>query len=195
MVSGREVELSRLAYNLPQRRRGGQRDEWSRGSVRTADYRSRGQPTEISSLGMMVRRLTLALPFTTTALLLRSCQPRCPAPEVRRPHHERPCPKPVQHSTPSAPICPPMPCVQNTTGLCSATAPPAPAKCSAALRQTHPTSLPRAHYPCLANPVARSGLPPPEQNTCPPPGLFNMGLQCGFAHYESLYCSVLSMFP
>ena len=83
-----------------------------------------------------------------------------------------------------------MPCGQKTTGLRSATAPPAPAKRSAALRRTHPTSVPRSHYPCLAHPVARSGLPPPEQNTRPPPGLFNMGLQCGFAHYESLYCSM-----
>jgi|LSQX01.1.fsa_nt_gb hypothetical protein len=81
-----------------------------------------------------------------------------------------------------------MPCVQKTTGLRSATALPTPAKRPAALRRTQPTSVPRAHYPCLAHPVARSGLPPPEQNTRPRPGLFNTGLQCGFAHYESLYC-------
>ena len=50
-----------------------------------------------------------------------------------------------------------------------------------------------ADAPPASIPIAPSRLPPQQQNTCPTPtGLFNPGLQRGFARYQSLLCSTPS---
>ena len=97
-------------------------------------------------------------------------------PEVRPSHHDYPCPKLFRHSTPSASIRPPLPRIRKKAKRCAVAAPVAPTSRPATLLQPAPAPSPRARRRCQAYPVARSGLPPHEQNTCPPRGLVQPGI-------------------